>query len=505
MCRKRLSSPRCRSELIDSARVVIVPGQKKCIKNTTKNPLNGHVPTDILFDFEQAAMNSARNVFVGVHETGCFFHLSQNIWKKNQQNGLAVLYETDDEFSISMRMIPALAFVPDADVPQADVPQADVPQADVPQADVPQADVPQADVPQADVPQADVPQADVPQADVPQADVPQADVPQADVPQADVPQADVPQADVPQADVPQADVPQADVPQADVPQADVPQADVPQADVPQADVPQADVPQADVPQADVPQADVPQADVPQADVPQADVPQADVPQADVPQADVPQADVPQADVPQADVPQADVPQADVPQADVPQADVPQADVPQADVPQADVPQADVPQAFYDVENEIRNNYYNNGIDVVMDYFEDTHIGRQRRGRSRGTPMFALNIWNMNVRTRNELRRTNNHIEGWHRRFSGNCDCLHPNIWKFIRSLQREESLVRAEVHQVLGGHPVVQKKVRTMCRKGKERRQHLRCKKSKCVGLPESHSVQLFFLSIFKYVSFFTY
>ena len=31
MCRKRLSSPRCRSELIDSAWVVTVPGQK-CIK-----------------------------------------------------------------------------------------------------------------------------------------------------------------------------------------------------------------------------------------------------------------------------------------------------------------------------------------------------------------------------------------------------------------------------------------------------------------------------------------
>ena len=35
MCRKRLSSPRCRSELIDSAWVVIVPGQK-CIKKKKK-------------------------------------------------------------------------------------------------------------------------------------------------------------------------------------------------------------------------------------------------------------------------------------------------------------------------------------------------------------------------------------------------------------------------------------------------------------------------------------
>ena len=33
VCRRRLSSPRCRSELIDSAWVVIVPGQK-CIKKS---------------------------------------------------------------------------------------------------------------------------------------------------------------------------------------------------------------------------------------------------------------------------------------------------------------------------------------------------------------------------------------------------------------------------------------------------------------------------------------
>ena len=39
MCRKRLSSPRCRSELIDSAWVVIVPGQK-CIKKKKKKGLS---------------------------------------------------------------------------------------------------------------------------------------------------------------------------------------------------------------------------------------------------------------------------------------------------------------------------------------------------------------------------------------------------------------------------------------------------------------------------------
>ena len=39
VCRKRLSSPRCRSELIDSAWVVIVPGQKY-INNKKKERIN---------------------------------------------------------------------------------------------------------------------------------------------------------------------------------------------------------------------------------------------------------------------------------------------------------------------------------------------------------------------------------------------------------------------------------------------------------------------------------
>ena len=61
------------------------------------------------------------------------------------------------------------------------------------------------------------------------------------------------------------------------------------------------------------------------------------------------------------------------------------------------------------------------------------------------------------RTQEELPRTNNHIEGWHRRFSGNCD------GKLLRSFQREENLVRAEVFQVIGGLPVIQKRTYADC------------------------------------------
>ena len=77
-----------------------------------------------------------------------------------------------------------------------------------------------------------------------------------------------------------------------------------------------------------------------------------------------------------------------------------------------VPTLDVPQAFYDLEADIRVNYNNhNVVDAVLDYVEDTCIGRERRGRPRDIPMIPIQIWNMYDRTLAQLPRTNNNVEG----------------------------------------------------------------------------------------------
>ena len=56
------------------------------------------------------------------------------------------------------------------------------------------------------------------------------------------------------------------------------------------------------------------------------------------------------------------------------------------------------------------------------------------------------------RSRDELPRTNNHVEDWHRRLQANLDVYHPTLWKLIDVLKREESLVRTEIAQAVGGH-----------------------------------------------------
>ena len=62
----------------------------------------GNGPCTMMFDFEKAAINVAENVFESVEVSCCFFHLSSNIWKQIQNNGLQERYVEDAEFALHM-------------------------------------------------------------------------------------------------------------------------------------------------------------------------------------------------------------------------------------------------------------------------------------------------------------------------------------------------------------------------------------------------------------------
>jgi hypothetical protein len=88
---------------------------------------------------------------------------------------------------------------------------------------------------------------------------------------------------------------------------------------------------------------------------------------------------------------------------------------------------------------------------IADYFEDYYIGRpQRRGRRQ--PMFPLDIWNMHTRAEDHMPKTNNSVEGWHRSFQSHMGCCHPNIWKFIDFIKKEQSLQEVYCTQINSGH-----------------------------------------------------
>lgn len=76
-------------------------------------------PQFILTDFEQAAINAANTKFQSAQNKGCLFHLAQSVYRKIQTSGLTTRYGTDENFSLSIRQIPALAFLTPTDIPAA--------------------------------------------------------------------------------------------------------------------------------------------------------------------------------------------------------------------------------------------------------------------------------------------------------------------------------------------------------------------------------------------------
>ena len=70
-------------------------------------------PVTIITDYEKAAINAVQTTFgpdVQVH--GCFYHLTQNTWRKVQQLGLVPLYRSQEEVKLFCGMLDGLAFLP---------------------------------------------------------------------------------------------------------------------------------------------------------------------------------------------------------------------------------------------------------------------------------------------------------------------------------------------------------------------------------------------------------
>ena len=73
-------------------------------------------------------------------------------------------------------------------------------------------------------------------------------------------------------------------------------------------------------------------------------------------------------------------------------------------------------------------------------------------------MFSIGMWNVNLLVSNNLPRTNDNIEAYHNAFKSSLSCLHPNTWKFIGTLKKEESLALTRKMQVENGEATQRKK-----------------------------------------------
>lgn len=97
---------------------------------------------------------------------------------------------------------------------------------------------------------------------------------------------------------------------------------------------------------------------------------------------------------------------------------------------------------------------------LVSYFETYYIGGERgRGpnRRRIEPLFPIKLWNVYGRTCDGMARTNNSVEGFHNALQSSVTNMHPNIWKLIALLKKEDTLAAKKKTDLEQGHKVYQR------------------------------------------------
>ncbi|KII66875.1 hypothetical protein RF11_08087 [Thelohanellus kitauei] len=99
------------------------------------------------------------------------------------------------------------------------------------------------------------------------------------------------------------------------------------------------------------------------------------------------------------------------------------------------------------------------LQYITDYFEDNWIGRNGHNNIRRNARFPIHMWNLMQTVMDGQARTNNAVEGWHSSFSKSLGSSHPNIWVFLKAIQKEQNLNEYRLSQANAGANTPQRRV----------------------------------------------
>ncbi|XP_078539560.1 uncharacterized protein LOC144824317 [Lissotriton helveticus] len=101
---------------------------------------------------------------------------------------------------------------------------------------------------------------------------------------------------------------------------------------------------------------------------------------------------------------------------------------------------------------------------ILNYFEDTWIGRLGRSGRKRKPKYPIEWWNCYSTCLEGGAKTNNAVEGWHNSFNKTIGKHHPNLYHFLEILKKEQSFQEMRLTQSLSGslNPRISKKSKEM-------------------------------------------
>ncbi|PVD26834.1 hypothetical protein C0Q70_11981 [Pomacea canaliculata] len=117
-----------------------------------------------------------------------------------------------------------------------------------------------------------------------------------------------------------------------------------------------------------------------------------------------------------------------------------------------VPPDDVIEAFQQLMDSLDADTDETLSDFLA-YFESTctWLGIVQRGRRR-RPKFDVAMWNVYNRVGDNLPRTNNSVEGWHRAFDKRMSVTHPTLGRLVSKLRKEQASTELMNEQLAMGN-----------------------------------------------------
>lgn len=102
-----------------------------------------------------------------------------------------------------------------------------------------------------------------------------------------------------------------------------------------------------------------------------------------------------------------------------------------------VPKECVSVEFINAVNRLKDCKIDN-IDSLIEYFKANFIGHTNLER----PIYDVIFWNCNDRVKENLPRTTNCAEAWHRNLNQKCHTPHLHLGKFLEILIQETEKIR---------------------------------------------------------------
>ena len=112
-----------------------------------------------------------------------------------------------------------------------------------------------------------------------------------------------------------------------------------------------------------------------------------------------------------------------------------------------LPKEDIFEAFDQLQELMPDE-----LTPIADYLEDNYLRGRRRGRGRQRPQFPPETWNCYERTLENLPRTTNTCEAWHRRINTLIGKHHPSFFHAIEQFQAEVSEINRDIERLEAGH-----------------------------------------------------